>query len=488
MVSLHSLVGLVAGLTLVPSLATVVLADELTSLLPPDTNALIYLDVSAVASSPVATKGQWFDKKAEKGTDNPLMIPTGASKVVVGTELNAQQDVSYSVSVADIAQPLSIETIAANEGGHVEKVGDKPAVASPANAYFLALGDNRLATVYPANRQMATRVATGQYKGITSKYLQDAVSGAGAAPLVFAIDTDGMISAGDAFKALDERPIAALTDAKIDLRKYGQLLSTLKGIKLTVTFGDDVAGQALIQFGSDAALLKDAVKPVVLQTLSRRGMNIVDFSNWDFTVNGNEIRGQGKLTTFTLKRLLSLADAPVPNTDAPASKDEAPAVTAAAASQAYFKKITGILDGVKKAPSLGDQATWMRRDARRIGDMPILNVDPDLVAWGSDVAARLSATAASLMGGQQEMRATVGQIATPTPSTHDYTWNGDYYAESVNDAEYRRQLTNWRDQRRAAAGNQYAATLDEAFKTLDGLNASRSIIRQKMTAKYNVEF
>jgi hypothetical protein len=140
------------------------------------------------------------------------------------------------------------------------------------------------------------------------------------------------------------------------------------------------------------------------------------------------------------------------------------------------------------ALTLFDQAAWMRRDARRIGDLPILNVDPELVAWGTDVSVKLSTTAGMFLGGQQEMRASVAQIGSPTPQTSDYSWNGSYYTESIDEAAYRRDLNNWREQRRAASGAQYAKTVEEASRVLESLNADRLAIRQKMTAKYNVEF
>lgn len=462
--------------------------SDLMGKLPGDANALIAIDVEAISTSPVAKKEGWFT--APRGSDNPLLIPRGSKQVVVASQLDSSRDVKYSMSLADLSEPLSIDKIALAEGGQKEQIGEKWAVASPGNAYYVVVGDSRLGTIYPADRQAAARMASGYYKGIASPYLMSAVQD--AIPLVMAVDTDGMLSQGDVHKRLDARPLKVLEDNSIDLRAFSAMMASMKGVKLQVSFTDEVRGVLTVNFGSDVGVVAGVAKPLVLEMLTRMGMNVVEFSAWNFTAKGNQIRGEGTLTMFTLKRLLSLADTPVPahlNNETPAVDENAPtdpATVQLKATQAYWKKITGILDSFGKAPSLGEQAAWMRRDARRMGDLPILNVDPDMVAWGITVSDQLAAASRTLSMGQMTVRNTSNSIAIPNaPGFTQNQYDGYYY---TNSAQYATDMANYRNQLRAATGAQYEQAAAAAAAQIDNINAMRTEMRVKMTEKYKVEF
>ncbi len=460
--------------------------EDLISKLPADANGLISIDVDAVKSSPVARMEGWFDP-AKARSEDILFIPRGCKQVAVATQLDGDREVKYGVSLADLAEPVSIGKIATAEGGNKENVGAKEAVRSPGNAYYIQLAESRLATVFPADRQSAARVASGYHKGIASPYLRAAVND--PAPLVMAIDTDGMFSTGELYKRFDSRPIKTIDDANIDVQALAKLVASMKGVTLRVTFGDEAAGTATIDFDSDTALIAKVAKPLVIEVLKRNGLNVVEFSNWNFTASGKQIKGGGKLTAFTLKRLLSLADAPVPvqldPTSAPPGDDAAadPLKTNAAASLKYYKTYATVLDNVSKAPSLGEQATWMRRDAKRLAALPILNVDPELLDWGQEVADKLNAAANQLSTGQMSVRTASNSIAAPT--TPGAIGDGMFYQENK---QYSKDMDNYRLQLRATTGGEYERAVQAAAATLNGITPSRNAIRRKMTEKYGVEF
>jgi len=71
----------------------------------------------------------------------------------------------------------------------------------------------------------------------------------------------------------------------------------------------------------------------------------------------------------------------------------------AKASQAYFQSVSTLLDDLRKEFDTNRDArrtlapTYMDRYGRRIDRLPILNVDPELLAYGASVSASLRGTA-----------------------------------------------------------------------------------------------
>jgi hypothetical protein len=104
-----------------------------------------------------------------------------------------------------------------------------------------------------------------------------------------------------------------------------------------------------------------------------------------------------------------------------------------------------------------------------------LNVDPELVAFGAEVAARLSTLAG--IGATGSQRTLEGTAAVETDQ-------GDYYDEYGN---YRYDDTPDRERRQAVA-REKAAAAESAAQVLQGLSTQRAEVRARMTAKYQVEF
>src|SRR5262249_31586422 len=61
------------------------------------------------------------------------------------------------------------------------------------------------------------------------------------------------------------------------------------------------------------------------------------------------------------------------------------------ASQQYFRSVVDIVDALKgqQTPTYASMKLWYDRYAKQIEELPLLNVDTELLEWGSKVARTL---------------------------------------------------------------------------------------------------
>lgn len=223
-------------------------------------------------------------------------------------------------------------------------------------------------------------------------------------------------------------------------------------------------------------------------------MAIADINKWTFTANGQTIKAEGQLSDEGLRQLISLLQAPSAVGPAQAEGDAQPAAadasgslksSMASASRRYFAEVAAILDGIRPGSSLGDQSGWLSRDAMRIDQMPVRDVDPDLIEWGAGVSANLRAASAILDAGQQ--RVTASAHSAPVPVGSYSTGWYDTGTEQRN-AQYRADVENYRRQNRQAAAQIRAQVSQDASKPLQQALDSRGKIRAVMVERYGNDF
>lgn len=478
---------------------------DLLGRIPGEANAIVIIDVEKALNSPLGMREKWKEMQANAYADKPLIVPPGATKVVMAALIDPSTVQSvWEVSAIDLSQPVSIDTIARAEGGYTETLADKAAAWSPINAYFVALDKQVLGAITPANRQFASRWARQKQTlggAFVSTFLRVAATGIDqGGEIVMALDLEDIISEKRVTRRIQSGDFESLVGKKFDIKALTAALASVKGISLRVDIGEEIVGKGTIEFGNDAAPLKDIAKPVLLEILAKSGMYIEEFNSFTVNVSGKRVTAEGKLTSNGLRRLLSVIQPPSPLTDAPPApaapsggaaqqpNDPPPAANSGApnakASQQYYRAIVDILDKLgkevgtgAKSASLSQSANWMTRDAKRIERLPILNVDPELVTWGGDVASRLK-EAASVFS--------VGQLATHsrTSSIGDYaTYSTDEYT-----SEDAVRPENIDRERRAAAYEEKARATETALKMLGDLQVRRNQLRQALTERYKVEF
>jgi hypothetical protein len=283
-------------------------------------------------------------------------------------------------------------------------------------------------------------------------------------------------------------------------------LGGVRGIRLTMHVKDRIIGELTADFEQDVSALGDQAKPFVVDVLTLADVYEPTVEQWEFRAEGNKIVGKGPMEPEALGRLLAVlspAGAEVasatsesaggasqpPNSTAAGTQPPPPASDpqneAAQASQRYYKAIASILDGASRKPSPTQGASWLTTKARVIEQLPILNVDPALVEWGSVVSNTLKRAGQELALGQQKAMVAAQGVASPTAYS-SYTSGNEY---STSDTpETRAAYRNAQQQRQQVAQAERGAAAERALAIINDVLPTRAKIRADMVQKYGVEF
>lgn len=477
--------------------------------IPGEANALVVIDLERILQTPLAEQEGWRQKLTSAFADGPLVVPPGTQRLVLAALIDpADMDSVWEVSVMELAKAPEMQAIAKAERGFVDKLGEKTAVWSPVDAYFLQLDPQVLGTVAPANRQFAARWARQKHTlggAFVSYYLFNAASKIDdKTAWVMAIDLEDMVAVPKLRARMREEPLQSLQGKSIKPEEFAELMASVKGLTLRIDIDTEARGTCTVDFGKSPAFLGEEAAPVFLEVLSRLGARVEDLAEWEASTRANQLVLQGKLSRNGIRELFSVVQPPSPlavaeaapaapkpsPTDKPAKEqpEAKPAGDAVAkASQEYYQAVVKILDRLEeklgtgaKSASLGDGAAWCKRDARRIDRLPVLNVDPDLVAWGGEISAGLLRVASVFTVGVTD---TMGRTAGITYEGGGSTdaWGYDWGAAESERNRVERQ-------RRQAAMEERSRILSEATAQLQGLVGTRSKVRAMLTERYKVEF
>src|SRR5688572_1811965 len=151
--------------------------------LPAGSNAIIAINVEKVLQTPYAQK-EWLPTAADAWARQPVMIPSGAKRLLMAAEVRTDNmEPVWEMSLVAMDKVPDLKLMAAKEGGHIDRVWDKDAVASPINAYFVPLDATTLASITPANRAAIAkwvRTPTTRPEGnMASDYLQQVAAALG---------------------------------------------------------------------------------------------------------------------------------------------------------------------------------------------------------------------------------------------------------------------------------------------------------------------
>lgn len=473
--------------------------------LPPGANAIAYVQVESLLNSKLGVAEGWREKLSEAHATGPVILSPDARHVLMASWIEpATLSPVWEVSLLELTKDISIPRIAREEQGFAEELHGKHAAWTPANAYYVQLENHLLGVVCPADRQFAARWAGHGGAGAAglSPYLRAAAKDVSAGTgYLFALDLGDVVSEKRLRRRLALEEFECLAGQKIDESAVSKVIASIRGLKLSVTVGDAIMGHGTLEFGESTQALASFAKPLLLEALEHGHASIPDLADWTFTAEGNSIVAGGKLSTEGLRQLCSIINPPSPGqvSEGPPpaaksmdAKSNAPAAAdaAATASKRYFQAASKIVDSfgarVRKAGSLTQGATYLARDARSISRLPILNVDPELVKWGSELSARLFEVASALGAGGLQAQAATANVS------ESYRWEqtqvGGVYGDRLSNPNDAVDARNAARQRRAAAAEERAKALQQAAPVLQQIETSRANIRAAMTQKYKIEF
>ncbi len=454
---------------------------DLLSRVPPGANAIMLIDVEQLHRSPLAKEEGL--KKAHKQAYHatPIILPPDAKRFVLAAYLPLP-DVKpvWEVAVMERSLTPTMGKLARLENGHVDELGGVKVVWSPYDAYFVKFSNRLMGIISPASRQNAKRwiEQRGAWKGgPLSGYLQKVIALASTRPaqVVMAIDLE---DAPD-FERVKGRigSFRTLENRNADLDGLANLICSIKGLTLAIHVTDQRRGTMTIEFGQDAAPLSEFLKPFLIESLELFEIALKDFDQWNASVSGGTVTFEGPMSKSGMSFIASLLELPSP-IDAPQgltaeqikSTDPGAATPVAQASQAYFQSVSELLIAVNEHPR---SSIWMRRTASRIDRQPIINVDPDLLAYSGQVSVLLHEAADTL--GERRLKADARTAAIKPAS--------GYYAAGRVRGRYRRygwsyHSSNFGERRRI-----------QSEERLKGISAANEILREigDMTGKIRAE-
>ncbi|MBX3443999.1 MAG: hypothetical protein KF774_16440 [Planctomyces sp.] len=381
--------------------------------LPQDINALAIVRVERIMDSGLSRREHWNEPGGGNFLAGAVEFPPGVKTFLRGTQVHpGHRGDSWSVAILEFARPVDMDRLAARENASVQTVAGRPAVASPRNAFFALLDQNRLGVVSPAHRQNLSRWLTrgGQGDGMTaSPYLNGLLQNADDS-IVLAIDLADMFD--------PDRTRERLSAATVILENPGQLdataslLMTLHGLRLGIDVGESVEGTLSLDFNGPVTVNADLLRSLVLEVLSDLGAGLDGFDAGKAEIRGQSLVLTAALSDEDLRRVMSLVTTPHPSAHEtpapPAAEVQAPATSAPGprvsleASRRYLKAVDQVITDLQRANRRAKEylrtATWHDNFARKIEQLPTVAVDPELVQYGDWVASQLRGLAASLRG------------------------------------------------------------------------------------------
>lgn len=472
---------------------------DLMKRLPADTNAVFVFNFDAIMKSPLGQQMDWANKWSDAYENGPVPFPVGTSRAVVGAYfVPAIKDSNWKIAMMDMSQQIDLPAIARAEGGYPDRMWDKDAVVSPQGAFFIKVAPDVLAAMEPANRPYALKWIreSAQSGGPTSPFLQGLVIGMGAtSQIAMGIDTSGMFSAPAVRRNMAIAPFASLGE-KADLDLWSNLMASMQDIKINITVTDKISAKLTVDFGMDIAVMQSKGRALFMEIMDRQGMSLPDVADWTASVDGKSFIAEGTLTPQSMRMLVQVIGMPAPAMTTVVAEESNDPKVVGPASKRYFRTISDSIDQFrsKSGGNYQGATTWVIREAQRIERLPILNVDPELVAWGGEIANRLRQVGGNFAYDQQNNNAKVMNVQAA--GTYDYSYNGgNGYWGSGNgfntSGTYGRgtqQNLEWQRQRAQIYQQSKADSIKTAMNIFGDIGSSRDKMRAQMVEKYKMEF
>ena len=449
---------------------------ELLRRVPDSANVLVLVSVEDLLRSPIALKEGWQQKQEAKYLAG-LSVPPDTTQMLQASKVDWTDGLKsvWDVSLVQVDHEISIPTIARSEGGYVDKLLGFDAAFSPRNAFFVALAPKIGGAMMPANRQdlaqWLSKVQARKEPSV-SKYLQQAVVDAhGQAQFVVACDMDQLLARPQIRARL--RASHALSGKPVDMDKLATIFTGLKGVTFSVAAGDHLEGKMRVDFSDITDPMKTVAKALILEVLDHQGVTFPELRDWRVMVYGQAVRFEGRLSTASLRTLSSIIAIPsstLPTNVSPSGGSGAASDArgdALKATKQYFHEVSALVDDLRekeKSTQGYNMRVWTDRYALQIDRMPILNVDPKVLDYGTDVSQTL-----------RNMR----NIGVQTRAQKQYARASYYDNSGYTDNALSATLI------KRQAGAQATVTLNAVWTELETKTAQ---LRKALTQQYNVEF
>ena len=278
--------------------------DDLLRRAPRQANRLVIVKVDELYKTQMAIQRGWKEKHMVSSGERPLTFPPEAIQVVSAAEVDlvAMEPLS-EITLMQLGQDLSIETVGRFEGTKVESLAGSPAVWSPLNAYFVALSPRMMAMIFPGDRQFASRWVKhvqAEPKMDLSPYLRQASTQARSseAQITLAIDLENAFGAEDVADYLET--FTTLKNRVVSIDRVSALLASVRGITLEIKIDKAATGTLSVEFHEDTKTIMNFAKELFLEILSERGADISGLKAWECSVASHTVSISGTIADKNL--------------------------------------------------------------------------------------------------------------------------------------------------------------------------------------------
>jgi hypothetical protein len=310
--------------------------------------------------------------------------------------------------------------------------------------------------------------------------------------LVVAVDLADSVTAAPIRELLTKfEPLKGKTADQADI---ADILASVKGVVLTVRVTDKREGSLQIDFAKPTAIIQPVAKPLIEEILQTLQIGLADLENWTATASGTSLTMKGEFSQPDLRKIISLFAASPATHDVRETSGDSGTPTPpsaetlkAQASQKFFHSVKGLLDDLRKTldkTQRDNQLVWMERYARKIDDLPMKDVDKDLLTFGGNVSSSLryqaqAARVSFLRSGVRTAQPVYQNYSYGAGAVGPYgTYGGYSFSGTVQVSPDFGQI------RTEEHANAASVKASEMKQIEDGLVQ----IRRAMTERYNVEF
>jgi hypothetical protein len=474
------LAGLI-GLALVQSaLVAQAQVDPLLRWIPDDANSLVIVRVEKIFKSAISSDQNWLAKWKEAQKSGMAFLPTSTKQFVIGSQFDYEyMEPLFTTSVFEkTGSPIVLSKVADMVKGNITMLTGFDSLELGNDSYLVKLSDNVLASYAPANRQAVIRWLQTQPKSTTglSAYLSQAAK--------FADENADVIVAFDMQHVLDPTEIAKRLEnfesmKAVDSATAVKVLSTLQGLTLGITVKSGITGSIKIDFSENPSALTNVAKAFLLEALGKRGLAIDDFDNWELKHSNNQFLMSGPLSPAGLRQISLLINHPLREVvSASGTEGGIAQVDMGTTTKQYYDQVNQILEDFRSRPqvkNLNTYASWFDRFARKIDELPVLNVDDAMIQFGQSVSNQFRDISTGLRGAELSKTRDATSYQNSAYGYRGYYGNYGYYYDNSK-------------ARNAATAIDRQQGANDARAVLEEIAKQSSELRKQMSQKYNINF
>jgi hypothetical protein len=469
---------------------------DLLKRIPQQANALMLVNVDGLYDSPMGRRENWREQANENRPDR-LGLSPAVTKFVVALGMDFQSmDERWRVGMAQVrTAPPSLEAIANREGGYVETIENMPVAWTPRGFDLFLFPDHIVGFVSPTNRQAIVdwiRTALDHPRNFPPGFADRAIFRADAgAQIVLAFDL------ADAVSPMTVKPwlnaIEVIKKTKTDATLLAPRLASVKSAFMVIKVDQSIEGNLRIDFERPVDYTAPVARELILTVLDDIGADLPELKTWTLSFDRKTpaVEMSGRFSEESVRRIVSLARPPqlsstgpaaaAPSTPPPAESKTAQGAyrspqspnEALSASQAYFRSVASLIEGLKKTerPTYRSTKLWYDRYAKQIEELPILHVDKELLDWGALVTRTLREMSSGINYYAQNQSYTVASTPNGVYAGYGYAYAG---SKGYDQAVIKKQ-----------SDAMMSVDLDKRWQAME---TSVSDLRRKMVEKYMVDF